>query len=209
MSSKSKKNTKKSTHKTYNRWWEKSKVTNYGTGVQDRSVGPFTVRTWSDDKCLRMIGYDAFEHFGLTHDEADFLSESGDWTCFVDKNDNRLSFSGIDQGDTDEKFVFSTAIDVFTSIVSLKVLTHSMSDDDLMRYCKIIDKMATSRKDIFKWYFTTNPNCPAYSGDYSDLSVINTFRTYANQQIEYCVNLYLEQHGLSIDSPGVSRKLAY
>ena len=209
MSSKSKKNGTKNTHKTYNRWWEKSKVTNYGTGVQDRTVGPFTVRTWSDDKCLRMIGYDAFEHFGLTQEEADFLSESGDWTCFVDKNDNRLSFSGEDQGDTDEKFVFSTAIDVYSSIVSLKHLTHKMSADDVVRYGKIIDKMATSRKDVFKWYFTTNPNFPAYKGDCSDLDIIHTVNAFLNQQARYCVSLYMEQHGISTNSLGVRRVAAY
>ena len=208
MSSKSKKNTKKSTHKTYNRWWEKSKVTNYGTGVQDRNVGPFTVRTWSDDKCLRLIGLDAFTKMGLNEGEAAFLTATGDWTCFVDKNDNRLSFSGIDQGDTDEKFVFATALDVLTSVVSTKVLMHSMSDEDATRYVKLIDKMAIARKDVFKWYFTTNPNYPAYTGDLSTTSVINTVHTYFNEQSEYCVNIYLKQLGLSTSSSCVHRTTA-
>lgn len=209
MSSKSKKNTKKTSKKTTNRWWEKSKVTNYGTGVQDRTFENVTLRTWSNDKCLRIIGLDAFRKMGLDDDEARFLTATGDWTCFVDKNGNRLSFNGADQGDTDEKFVFSTALDVITSVISIQILMHKMTDEEGNRYIKLIDKMATNRKDVFKWYFTTNPNCPAYKGDFSDLDIINTVHTYFNEQSEYCVNAYLEQYGLTINNSCVTRTSSF
>lgn len=177
---------------------------------------PFKLLTWDNtNTCLRIIGYDAFEHFGLTRDEAKYLTSRGDWTCFVDssnansKTGNRYAASGDVNGESDEQFVFSTAIDVLTSVISIAVLTHKMTDAEATRYAMLIDKMAVADKEVFKWYFTTNPNFPKYNGDYSNFSIINTVHTFINQQMEYCVNRFLKQYGLSTKSEGVYTTTAY
>ena len=174
------------------------------------------MHTWDNTKTvLRLIGYDAFEHFGLTRDEAKYLASRGDWTCFVDssnadsKTGNRYAASGDLNGESDEQFVFATALDVLTSVVSIAVLTHKMTDAEATRYAMLIDKMAVADKEVFKWYFTTNPNFPKYNGDYSDFSIINAVHTFINEQSEYCVNCFLKPYGLSTKSAGVYTTTAY
>lgn len=178
--------------------------------------GPsFKMLTWDNTKtCLRMIGYDAFEHFGLTHDEADYLTSRGDWTCFVDsdnadsKTGNRYALDGNLQGDSDEQFVFATALDVRTSVVAVAVLTHKMTDAEATRYCKLIDKMAVADKEIFKWYFTTSQGFIEYGGDYSDFTIINAVHDFCNKKSEYCINCFLKPYGLSTKSAGVYTTIA-
>ena len=177
---------------------------------------PFKMLTWDNTKtCLRIVGYDAFEHFGLTREEAAYLTRRGDWTCFVDssnansKKGNRYAASGDVNGDSDEQFVFATALDVLTSVISIAVLTHKMTEAEATRYAMLIDKMAVADKEVFKWYFTTNPNFPKYNGDYSDFSIINAVHTFINEQSEYCVNRFLKPYGLSTKSAGVYTTTAY
>lgn len=205
------------TQKELKRFKKAQKNTTVKTSyIKTPCTPPVKLLTWDNTKTvLRIIGYDAFEHFGLTREEAGYLTSHGDWICFVDcdnansKTGNRYTSSGDINGESDVQFVFATALDVLTSVISIAVLTHKMTEAEGTRYCKIIDKMAVADKEVFKWYFTTNPNFTKYNGDYSDFSVINKIHSYFNEQSEYCLNLFLKQYGLSTKSEGVYRTTAY
>lgn len=188
----------------------------FGTGVKQTEILPgMMLTTWDDSKCLRMIGYDAFEHFGLTHEEVDFLTSFGDWTCFVDsKNDskegNRYSYMGTEQGDSDEKFVFATALDVLTSIVAINVAFRKIDTEIGNKYVKLVDKMALKDKEIFKWYFTTNPNFPKYAGDFSDFTVKNCVHAYCNETSHYAIITHLkERYGISPEEAEKGLRVSY
>lgn len=177
---------------------------------------PFKMCTWDNTKtCLRIIGYDAFEHFGLTHEEADYLTSRGDWTCFVDRENadnntgNHYALDGNFQGESDEQFIFSTALDVFTSVVAVAVLKGKMTDEEFARYGKLIDKMAVADKEIFKWYFTTSQDFIEYDGDYSDFTITNAVHDFCNKKSEYCINWFLKPYGLSTKSEYVYTTTAY
>ena len=83
------------------------------------NYGSMQMLNWDNTKTvLRIIGYDAFQHFGLTCEEADFMTSFGNWICFADANNcdskigNRYAADGECIAKSDEEFVLATAHDV-------------------------------------------------------------------------------------------------
>lgn len=117
----------------------------------------FKLTTWGSDYCLRMLGYDAFEKFGLTKDETDALTKVGDWTCLVKKNGMRCAGDGFEQGTTDVEFVLKTASDCFP-IWYLK-----RDKEDVAWFVSIFTRMIVSDADLVRKCFGNE-----YDGDVND-----------------------------------------
>ena len=122
--------------------------TTTSNGITRTELPGATYVRWNNDYCLRMIGYDAFEHFGLTHDEADFMTSYGDWTCLKRKDGKRCASDGYEQGDSDIEFVLSTASDV----QSVVLMCHQ---DKAKKYTDLLVKMLkadkATREKCFNW----------------------------------------------------------
>ena len=99
-----------------------------------------------EDACFRIIGYDAFEHFGFTREEAEFMTSHGNWVCIKGNNGTCYSFDGVPQGKNDFEFVFNTALDVLGVVTCSK----SIDQNDKNRYCELMCKLIRGNRQMVK-----------------------------------------------------------
>ena len=99
-----------------------------------------------NDACLRIIGYDAFEHFGFTRDDAEFMTSHGSWVCLVGKDGTRYASDGYPQGKDDFEFVFNTALDVLSVFVN----SSNISQADKNRYYDLMRKLIRENRQMVK-----------------------------------------------------------